>query len=192
VFATAGVWTLLVAVRALAPLLTPHPATRRERGAVVALALTASLLVHDVREWLPSGQAAAAYRDLRSVLDGLDGPLYAPWWGAPPAGVRTTSRAHWVALEDRVRGRGQPPTRAPFVMSTLSPVAAAPPPAYLLTDRPLESDPLLSWLSGPYVLEKAFGTRFEAIHELPTRFGLRMPRYLYRRVAAASNGTGGS
>ncbi len=188
VFALAGVWTLLLAVRVLAPHLTPRPATGWQRAAVAALALTAALLVHDFREWLPSARAGAAYADLRATLTGLGGPLYAPWWGDPPAGIPATSRLHWVAIEDRVRGNGATPERSPYVMRLLAPVADASPPAFLLMTHPLESDHLLDWLEGSYVLAEDFGSRFAPVRELPTRFGVRMPRYLYRRVAAGGEG----
>jgi hypothetical protein len=186
VFALAGVWTLYVALRALTPGLRHNAGPWSRQLAVGALALTVALLAHDPREWLPSSGATAAYRDLTDVLSGLDGPVYAPWFGDPPGGVPTTSRAHWVALEDRVRGPGRRAGEQPFITSMLAPVATAPAPAYLLTISPLENDRILGWLAGAYVLQEAYGARFDPVRELPTRFGSRTPRYLYRRVELAS------
>ena len=186
VFALAGVWTLYVALRALTPGLRHNAGPWSRQLAVGALALTVALLAHDPREWLPSSGATAAYRDLTGVLRGLDGPVYAPWFGDPPGDVPTTSRAHWVALEDRVRGPGRRVGEQPFVTAMLAPVATAPAPAYLLTISPLENDRILGWLAGPYVLQEAYGARFDPVRELPTRFGSRTPRYLYRRVELAA------
>ncbi|MHB8078202.1 MAG: hypothetical protein ACYDIE_02975 [Candidatus Krumholzibacteriia bacterium] len=186
VFALAGVWTLFVALRTLAAGLRRDAGPWARQLSVGALALTVALLAHDPREWLPPSGAAAAYRDLVGVLRGLDGPLYAPWFGNPPVDVPTTSRAHWVALEDRVRGPGRREGEQPFVKAMLAPVAAAPPPAYLLTISPLEKDRILGWLAGAYVLQDAYGTRFDPVRELPTRFGSRTPRYLYRRADLAA------
>ncbi len=186
VFALAGVWTLYVALRAIMPGMRRHAGPWSRQLAVGALALTVALLAHDPREWLPSSGAAAAYRDLTGVLRGLDGPVYAPWFGDPPGGVPTTSRAHWVALEDRVRGPGRREGEQPFVKAMLAPVADAPPPAYLLTISPLENDRILGWLAGSYVLQEGFGARFDPVRELPTRFGSRTPRYLYRRADPAA------
>jgi hypothetical protein len=87
-----------------------------------------------------------------------------------------------VALEDRIRGGDAIDPRHPLVTGILRPVAQAPAPAYLLTIGPLEQDRILSWLAGSYELQEAFGTRFDDLRELPTRFGRRTPRYLYRKV----------
>jgi len=186
VFALAGVWSLYVALEALGPHLSARPAYDRERLALAALAITGAMLVNDAREWVPSRGAGAAYRDLRGALERLDGPVYAPWLGDLPFGagsrVRATARAHWVALEDRIRGGGGIDPRHPFVTGILRPVAQAPAPAYLLTIGPLEQDRILSWLAGSYELQESFGTRFDDLRELPTRFGRRTPRYLYRKV----------
>lgn len=186
VFALAGVWSLYIALGALGPHLSARPAYDRERLALAALAVTGAMLVNDAREWVPSRGADAAYRDLRGVLEQLDGPVYVPWLGDLPFGagsrVRTTARAHWVALEDRIRGGEAIDPRHPFVTGILRPVAQAPAPAYLLTIGPLEQDRILSWLAASYELQESFGTRFDDLRELPTRFGRRTPRYLYRKV----------
>lgn len=184
VFSLAGAWMLVMLLQEIGPSLSAEAPLRARRPAVCALAFTMALLVHDFRDWDPPHGAAPAYADLVQTLKALDGPVYAPWLGNLPVAVPTTARAHWVALEDRVRGSGMPRPAEPFVVNLLAPVATAPAPAYLLTSSPLEKDYLLGWLSGSYVLDRDYENRWDALRELPHRFGARYPRYLYRRTSS--------
>jgi hypothetical protein len=182
VYLLSGVWLLLISVRKLGPCLRVPGRDRHEVVAVCAVLATFAMLVSDIREWLPDRGAVAAYREFVTYVEKLDGPLYAPWLGDFPFTTETSSRAHWVALEDRVRGPRPRPGAASFVTTVLAPVAGAEPPAYLLTIAPLEGDRVLGWLSGAYVLHEDVRERFAALHELPCRFGVRAPRYVYRRA----------
>ncbi len=186
VYLLSGVWLLLVTIRTLGPHLRLPSSGRGEVVAVCALLATFALLVSDVREWVPSRGARAAYRDFATYVQGLDGPLYAPWLGDLPFAVPTTSRAHWVALDDRTRGPRPLPGSASFIATVLAPVLDAAPPAYLLTISRLEDDRRLAWLSDAYVLHEDVRERFAALHELPCRFGVRAPRFVYRRVTAGA------
>lgn len=182
VFSLAGAWMLVMLLHSIGPWLAPAATARQRRLAIGALTLTAVFMINDFRDWEPPRRAQAAYSDFASMLRRLDGPIYAPWLGCLPEAVPATARAHWVALEDRVRGGGMPGPREPVVVSLLSPVEKAAPPAYVLTATPLETDYLLGWLAADYKLETDFGARWIALRELPHRFGARYPRYLYRRV----------
>lgn len=184
VFSLAGAWMLVMLLQEVGPALASAAAPRARRLAICALGCTAVLLLHDFRDWDPPHGAPAAFADLESTLLTLDGPVYAPWLGNLPVARSTTARAHWVALEDRVRGSGPPGPRDPWVMRVLAPVATASAPAYLLTSSPLDSDYLLGWLGDTYALERDYESRWAALRELPHRFGMRYPRYLYRRTSS--------
>ena len=184
VFSLAGAWMLVMLLQEIGPSLHAEAPLRTRRPAVCALAFTMALLVHDFRDWDPPHAAAPAYADLVRTLEALDGPVYAPWLGNLPVAVPTMARAHWVALEDRVRGSGTPRPAEPFVVNLLAPVATAPEPAYLLTSSPLEKDYLLGWLSGSYGLDRDYENSGSGLRELPHRFGARYPRYRYRRTSS--------
>jgi hypothetical protein len=186
VFLLAGVWILLVAARALAPFVRAPGGNRREVVAVCALLASFAFLANDVRTWLPDRRADEVYRDFVAYTQELDGPICAPGLGDFPFPIATTARANWVALEDRIRGPGYKAGKYPFVASMLAPVAGAAPPAYLLTTRPLARDHILGWLADDYQLHEDVSDRFAALRELPCRFGMRAPCFVYRRIEPAA------
>jgi hypothetical protein len=192
VYLLAGVWLLLVTVRTLGPRLTAPGRSWREYAALAAVLATFAQMASDPRDWFPDRGYGRAYRDFVSYVENLDGPIFAPGLGDLPFAKETTSRAHWVALEDRVRGSGYEDQVFPFVKSVLAPVWKTPAPAYLVSVRPLEKDSILFWLADYYELQEVVGDRFSALRELPCRYGRRVPAYIYRRKSESLTQSGGS
>ena len=121
--------------------------------------------------------------DLRDD-DGLDGPVYAPWLGQLQKGYSFYPAAHWVALEDMIRGPGRATENHPGTRALLEPSIDPGGPAYILANRPLETYPFLAFLEDYYVLESDYGDRFKALRVLPKRWDHGWPRYLYRHRGA--------
>jgi hypothetical protein len=108
--------------------------------------------------------------------------VYAPTLGQLERGYQFFPAAHWVALEDMIRGPGRDTQNHPNTRRLLEPALNPSGPAFLLTNYPLEIDPLLGFLTEYYVLEQDYGDRFAALGVLPGRYSLYQawPRYLYR------------
>jgi hypothetical protein len=122
------------------------------------------------------------------MLKDLDGPVYAPGLGQLQRGYSLYPCAHWVALEDMIRGPGRDTRNHPITRRLLSPVLNPSGPAYILSNRPLSSYPWLEFLEHYYDLEEDLGDRFIDLRVLPARWNHRWPRYLYRFRATARRG----
>jgi hypothetical protein len=83
-------------------------------------------------------------------------------------------------MEDLIRGRGVDTYDHPNTRGLLDAVIHPKGTAYILTNYPLENDPLLSFLLDDYALETDLGGRFSALTTLPKRYTLEYPRYLYK------------
>jgi hypothetical protein len=147
----------------------------------LALLFAFVTLAYDPRRLLPSSHASAAYADLIDYLRALPGPVYAPWQGQLPSGFVLRPAAHWVALEDLVRGSGGgAPTPDARVRQLTAPVVAPTGPAFILANQPLDRLAVLAFLEHDYVLACDLGDRFMALRVLPKRYDHGWPRYLYR------------
>ena len=152
-----------------------------------ALALLAfATLIHDPRDfWLPSS-AAASYADLQSTIRALDGKVYAPGIGQLADGPELYPAAHWVALDDIMRGPHRSAADSALARHMLDPIRHPAITAYVLTNHPLATlAPPVSELADGYTLVQDYGERFIALTALPRRFDHGYPRYLYRSTAAA-------
>jgi hypothetical protein len=152
-----------------------------------ALALLAfATVLHDPRAfWLPSS-AAASYADLQSTIRALDGTVYAPGIGQFPDGPTLFPAAHWVALDDIMRGPRRSAADSALARGLLDPIRHPAHTAYVLTNHPLATlAPPVSDLAGGYTLVQDYGERFAALAALPRRFDHGYPRYLYRSAAVA-------
>ena len=190
VYVLTGIWLLLVLVRVCGPRLRLPGVGWRDAAAVSAVLATFTLMASIPTDWLPDSDYQEAFEDFTQYVEDLDGPIYAPGFGEFPFPVEATSRANWVALEDRVRGSGFEGQEFPFVREILEPVWRVQAPAYLLTTRKLERDGILSWLGQYYVLHEDVSDRFHALRELPCRWGSRSPRYVYRRITPEESEVG--
>jgi len=182
VFIPFAVWLILSAVLALPRLSRAIPWLDQVYFPAIALALSMlALAFNPARVLVPEAQAQLAYQDLAAYIQRLDGPVYAPWVGQMPTGLKLRAAAHWVPLEDMERGPGASPMDAQFVQEILKPtVNPARLKAYILHNTRLETDPLLRYLTDSYVLEQDLGDRFRALDCIPRRYTGFWPRYLYR------------
>jgi hypothetical protein len=153
----------------------------------LALLLAYVTLAYDPRALVPSRAAQATYADFVAYLRGLDGPVFGPWQGQLPSGFRLAPSAHWVALEDLVRGPGEDVGRNPEIVRLTAPALHPAGPAYVITNQPLETLPVLAFLGDDYVLACDLGGRFAALRVLGKRYDHGWPRYVYRSRAQAAD-----
>jgi hypothetical protein len=186
VFMPFGVWLILSAVITIPRLSRGIPWLDDVHFPATAIALTLAALAYNPMKVLVSEpDARIAYGDLVQYIHQLDGPVYAPWVGQLPSGSPLISAAHWVPLEDMMRGPGASPSDMDHVKQILKP--ALNPDGdqtgkmlYILHNSRLETDHLLNYLADSYVLEADLGDRFRALDCIPRRYSGSWPRYLYR------------
>ncbi len=154
----------------------------------IAAFVSFAALAYNPLPLLIPGGAQASYDDLLAMLKGVDGAVYAPDIGQLQAEYTLYPAAHWVALEDMIRGAGNSTANNPLVRSLLAVLEEPSAGAYLLLNQPLEELPLFAYLGESYVLETDFGERFAALRLPPKRFEHGYPRYLYRFVGENAAG----
>lgn len=186
VFIPMGMWFLLLGLLGCWQVFARMTAWGRRALVVLALYASFALLLYDPRPlWVPAS-APDSYDDFTALLQNLDGPIYSPDIGYMACDCGLYPHAHWVALEDLVRGPGNDTRDHPLIMEMLAPVAQPDSAAYILTYRPLEARPYLAFLAEDYVLETDFGERFQPLKTIPHRWDIGYPRYLYRYDPARS------
>jgi hypothetical protein len=183
VFIPFGAFTIVLGTIGLAEL--PGIASGALQAAAVAIAFVP--LMYAPQTVFVSRHARAAYADLVTTVRALPGPVYAPGIGQFPGAPLFSPGAHWVALEDMVRGPGHGAADMAAARALIDPVADAQGEAFILTNTPhtIETPPL-NTLDGRYVLVEDFGTRFADLAGLPKRYDHKYPRYLYASPAAVA------
>src|SRR5262249_56685669 len=88
--------------------------------------------------------------------------------------------AHWVALEDMVRGPGRVTDDSPVAERLTAPALHPDGPAFVLANQPLAALAVLAFLQDDYVLACDLGDRFLALRVLPKRYDHGWPRYVYQ------------
>ncbi|MBN2490666.1 MAG: hypothetical protein JXQ29_07445 [Planctomycetes bacterium] len=152
------------------------------RGNVFALVLLATfaLLAYRPATVIQSSTARESYRDLISMLKGLEATVYAPYLARLPEDYTFFPTAHWAPLEDMIRGPGKELRNHPVTRRLLDAVIHPRGKAFILTNTPLEEMEWSEFLLRHYVLEQDFGRRFEGLRTLPGRWDHGYPRLLYR------------
>lgn len=182
VFISMGTFFIIVGTLGLHEL-AERAAVRRYGLQYVALFASFALLAFNPLRIAVPSQAAASYADLVQMLRGLHGQVYAPWLGQLERDYTLYPAAHWVGLEDMLRGPGRETRNQPLTRRLLDPVLHPSGPAYVLTNQPLEGEgsiPVLGFLLEDYELQADLGQRFAALRCLPKRYDHGWPRYLYR------------
>lgn len=181
VFIAAGTWFIVVGSIALHRFADVSARSRSQFIQTGALFVSFGLLAYDPRTVIVSNRADASYADFLSMLNAVPGTVYAPSQGQLASGYHFYPAAHWIALEDLVRGPGRDARNQPLTRRLLEPVAHPDQAAYILTNYPLRDvNPVLDFLVSRYVLVNDFGDRFEPLESLPKRWNNGWPRYLYR------------
>lgn len=180
VFIPMGVWFIITGVNGIKDLTESIQRVEQWGLHVFAIFFSFVILLFNPKAEMISSQVDAQYRDLVNTLQSLDGTVYAPYTGPLEEGYEFHPIANWVTMIDLVRGPGATTEDSVKVNSLLEAVRNPQGNAYILTDRPLETDPLIGYLAESYSLELDFGTRFYALKGLPMRFIAPPPQYLYR------------
>jgi len=127
-----------------------------------------------------SPQAQQSYQDFVKFLHDLNGNVYAPYLGQMQNGYSLYPAAHWVALEDMVRGPGRVVEDQPITRQMLDPVINPQKTTYIISNYPIEvMVPAVQFLGQYYDLSEDYGDRFEPLRVLPKRWDHGWPRYLY-------------
>ena len=169
-------------------------AQRGPQLAYTLLALTFAALLYNPGTVVSPADADRAYADFTAMIRSLDGPAYLPGFG-PIIGlsggeIHQSPLVHVVPMADIVRGRGRDETENTIVRNLLRTVESpSTKVAYIVIHSKLEEEPTLAYLNTRYRLEKSFGNRFLAMATLPARHGHLYPRFLYRSITTAGDGT---
>lgn len=180
VYIPMGTWFILVGTLGLHQLVERVELAKSYKVHLLALVATFTLFIYNPNQVIVSSQAAESYADLLNLLHSLDGQVYAPSLGQLPDGYTFYPAAHWVALEDMIRGPGHDTRNHPLTRRLLDPALHPQGSAFILANYPLEVYPFLEFLKEDYVLETDFGNRFKPLRVLPKRWDQGWPRYLYR------------
>jgi hypothetical protein len=185
VFIPLAAFTIVYGVSELARMSERVPRWHGLRPAPVIALLAFATLLHDPREfWVPNS-ASASYADLQSTIRAIPGKVYAPGIGQLSDGPMLFPAAHWVALDDIMRGPHRTAADSALSRSLLDPLRHPAMTTYVLTNHPLATlSPPVSELADSYSLVKDYGSRFSSLASLPRRFDHGYPRYLYRSTAA--------
>lgn len=180
VFIPMGTWFILMGVWELHELTVSSQLVHVFHISLAVLIISFALFFYNPLSVVRPQTAYANYADFIAFLRRLDGTVYAPGLGQLAADYVLYPAAHWVALEDMIRGPGRDTTNHLLIRELLQPAVNPAGSAYILMNYPLEMDPVLGFLNEYYVLETDLGDRFEPLRVLPKRFDHRWPRYLYR------------
>ncbi len=145
----------------------------------VFVAVTFGLLFYPPsRYWTPAS-AHAAYDDMITMLNELDGPVCGSSLGQLPGEWRLEPPLHWVALMDLVRKSGHRwlPAELERYLARLKPSSGT---AYLFMNAELVPSDTFGAVADDYVLAEDFGESFASLASLPRRYSTGFPRYLYR------------
>jgi len=183
VFIPAGTWCILVGTLGFKQIADTFPRARKQQLHLWGLVISFALLWYNPLTVIVPPRASDAYKDLVGYLKSLDGTVYAPWIGQLQDGYKLYPAAHWVPLNDIIRGPGVDQANHPFVRELLESVRYPQGQAYILHNLPLDEDTMLSFLSEKYTLEVDLGDRFNPLSTLPKRYTLHYPRYLYRGIS---------
>ena len=185
VFIPLATFTIVYSCIELAHMSEQTPLWKSVRPALVLALLAFATLLHDPRAfWLPNN-SRAQYADLQSTIRALPGKVYAPGIGELVDGPQLYPTAHWVALDDMMRGPHRTAEDSALSRRMLDPIRHPETTVYVLTNHPLATlaQPV-SELAGSYTLVQDYGERFASLTALPRRFDHGYPRYLYRSAAA--------
>ena len=164
----------------------------RLQPALVAALLAFATLIRDPRPyWLPITAARTAYADLLATVRALPGTVYAPSIGQFVNGPTLYPAAHWIAVEDIMRGPRRTAADSALARQLIAPARHPEGVAFLLTNRPISalSAPVRE-LASSYKLVQDFGNRFAVLQPLPRPFDTGFPRYLYRSTSDGASANG--
>ena len=182
VYIPMGAWFVVVGTMDVATLAGDLPRLGSRSLRDLALFASFALLLYNPSTFLASPEAGTAYQDLIGLLRGLGGPVYAPSIGQLSRDYTLSPAAHWVALEDMIRGPARDTRNHPTTFRLLAPAIQPEGKAFILANVPLDVYPWLAFLEQHYRLKVDLGDRFIGLRTLPKRWDHGWPRYLYEYV----------
>ncbi len=182
VFIPMGTWTILVGVLGLSRMELVWRNSRREIVPYALLVLSFALVAYNPRDVMTSDNSDETYREFIGFLQELDGAVYAPTLGQLPQDYDLFPAAHWVALDDMIRGNATEMRNHPMIQEILKPLLESEEDQYILANYPLTTFPFFEYLNEHFFLEEDLHDRFQALGVLPGTYSHGWPRYLYRRV----------
>jgi len=174
-----GVWFIITGMIGLKEFTKIYNSLEQKGIYLAVIVASFALFFYNPMNVIVTSQAHKAYRDLTVLLKTYDGTIYAPWIGQLQDTYKLYPSVHWVPMVDMIRP-GYEWKINPLTTELLQPVISPSGNAYILVNYPLKEDPILYFLSDYYVLEADFGERFAPLKQLPKRFDIGWPRYLYR------------
>lgn len=180
VYIPQGFWFILLGTLGLSQLTEELSLGSWLQVPVLGVAVSYIAFAYNPVPMVVSPSADRSYRELVSLLDSLEASVYAPSVGYMQEGFELYPTAHWVALEDMIRGPGKSTMNHPTTRQLLRPAIEPKGDAYVLANVPLRKYPWLRFLEDHYELESDLGDRFKPLQVLPKRFDHRWPRFLYR------------
>lgn len=180
VYIPLGVWLVITGVWGLWMIDRATDGSRRALVPGAMLLLSFALAAYDPREAMRSDHVDQVYAEFVDFLHSIDGTVYAPTLGQLPRDYSFYPAAHWVALEDMIRGPGRDTLDPPMVQDLLAPLLDPSETRYILENYPLTRFPFFQYLNDHFVLEQDLGDRFRPLAVLPKRGFHMWPRYLYR------------
>ena len=182
VFIPLGIFFILVGILGLHQFMTGGIFSEKYRLHLLAISLSFILFLYSPFSVIISPLADHNYAELISTLKGLNGNVYAPIIGQLQNEYQFYPSAHWVALEDMIRGPGRKLQNHPNTRRILNQIIKPDNQTFILHNFPLEIDQVLGFLSEDYKLEADFGDHFKPLSILPGRYSqyTAWPRYLYR------------
>ena len=175
-----GVWFIVFAVTCFAAI--EQNVVRSSARSLVELVLAVSfgVLIYDPALVVVPSDSTRKYGELVEMLKRLPGPVYAPSIGELQRDYTLFPTAHWVALEDMIRGPGKDTRNHPNTRRLLDPVIHPEGEAFILAYFPLTYYPWLAFLDDCYVVEEDFGEYYSSLGVLRVRYEHGFPRYVYR------------
>ncbi len=187
-----GVWFILLGTIGLYNVANNVRVIKRQHLDALAFITSFAVLLYVPASVIVSPQAQQEYREFISTLQGLHAQVYGPFMGQLQSDYVLVPGVHWVSIEDMLRGPGRDEYDHPMTRKLLASVINPEGAAYIILPQPLDSDPLIGFLTKYYVLETDFGDQFKSLSTLPKRFSNGWPRYLYRYNPAAASKTNGN
>jgi hypothetical protein len=181
VFIPVGAWFTILGVIGLYKFGASARLAQRYRLDLLGLLGSFALMLYNPITMFVPVNAPQVYDDLVEKLNTIQGEVYAPSLGQLQRGYQFYPAAHWVALEDMVRGAGRDERDQPNTRRLLDPLLHPTQPTYILSNFPIDVlIPALAFLDDYYVLDTDYGDYYKALSVLPKRFNHGWPRYLYR------------
>jgi hypothetical protein len=182
VFIPLGMWYILTGTIAVSFLGRHILRLKHQEFHFLIIITSFVILMYNPKSVIIPPEAEGQYQELVSTLKSIDGSVYSPYTGPLEDEYVFFPTANWILMYDLVRGPGIQDDNQAILKGLLDPVQNPHGIAYILTDHPLETDPIIGYLAESYLREEDFEAKFSALKGLPMRYQILYPQYLYHHV----------